>query len=141
MIPNQYVWFAWASAFPLPWTALYLAFPNHRRTMLWASLCTAPFGLTEPLFVPRYWNPPSLFDLAQRTGFDIESLIFTFAIGGVAAVLYPVLTRCGTQPIRTSERHRPLHRYHYQALMSPFIAFPILYLLPRNPSTRASPPC
>lgn len=38
-------------------------------------------GFTEPLFVPAYWNPPTLFDLAQRTGFDIESLIFTFAIG------------------------------------------------------------
>jgi hypothetical protein len=32
--------------------------------------------LTEPLFVPDYWNPPSLFDLARRSGFDIESVIF-----------------------------------------------------------------
>lgn len=39
----------------------------------------ATFGLTEPLFVPKYWNPPSLFDLAQRTGFGIKSLIFCFA--------------------------------------------------------------
>jgi hypothetical protein len=27
-----------------------------------------------------YWAPPSLFSLAQKTGFDIESLIFSFAI-------------------------------------------------------------
>jgi hypothetical protein len=47
-----------------------------------------PFGLTEPLFVPRYWDPPSLFNLAATTGFDIESLIFCFAIGGIGAVLY-----------------------------------------------------
>lgn len=133
MIPNQYVWFAWASAFLLPWAALYRAFPGHRHTMLWASLYTTPFGLTEPLFVPRYWNPPSLFDLAARTGFDIESLLFTFAIGGVAAVLYPALTRRGAQPVPTSERHQPLHRHHYKALVSPFIAFPVLYLLPWNP--------
>lgn len=52
------------------------------------SLATAPFGLTEPLFVPEYWNPPTLFDLAQRTGFDLESLIFCFGIGGVSSVLY-----------------------------------------------------
>lgn len=45
------------------------------------SLATAFFGLTEPLFVPEYWNPPTLFDLAQRTGFDLESLIFCFGIG------------------------------------------------------------
>lgn len=133
MLADQYVWLAWSSAFLLPWTALYLAFPAHRRTMRWASLFTAPFGLTEPLFVPDYWNPPSLFDLAQRTGFDIESLIFTFAIGGVAAVFYSVLTRRGTQPIPPHEMRKPLHRHHYKALAAPFIAFPLLYFLPWNP--------
>jgi hypothetical protein len=35
----------------------------------------------HPWPIPEYWNPPSLFDLAQRTGFDIESLIFGFAFG------------------------------------------------------------
>jgi hypothetical protein len=101
--------------------------------MLWASLFTMPFGLSEPLFVPKYWNPPSLFSLAQRMGFDIESLIFTFAIGGAAAVLYPILTGRGTQSMAVRERHQPLHRHHYKALASPFIAFPILYLFPWNP--------
>lgn len=76
MIPDHYVWLVWSSAFLLPWLVAYLAFPRQRNAMLWASLFTMPLGLTEPLFVPRYWNPPSLFDLAQRTGFDIESLIF-----------------------------------------------------------------
>ena len=56
--------------------------------MLLVSVFTMPFGLTEPLFVPRYWDPPSLFNLAATTGFDIESLIFCFAIGGIGAVLY-----------------------------------------------------
>jgi len=133
MIPEQYTWLAWASAFLLPWSALYLAFPLQRKTMLWASAFTAPFGLTEPLFVPEYWNPPSLFDLAQRTGFDIESLIFTFGIGGVAAVLYSVLTRRGARPMAAHEKHRPLHRHHTKALAAPFIAFPLLYFFPWNP--------
>lgn len=26
-----------------------------------ASLTTSVLGLTEPIFVPGYWNPPSLF--------------------------------------------------------------------------------
>lgn len=90
MVTEQYVWLAWSGAFLLPWAVVYAISPGHRRAMIWASLFTAPFGLTEPLFVPGYWNPPSLFDLAQRTGFDIESLIFCFAIGGVGAVLYVV---------------------------------------------------
>lgn len=133
MIPEQYVWLAWASAFLVPWAALYLAFPIHRKPMVWASLFTAPFGLTEPLFVPEYWNPPSLFDLAQRTGFDIESLVFSFAIGGVAAVLYSALTRRGTRSMPLQEIRGPLHRHHRKAMASPFIAFPILYFLPWNP--------
>ena len=41
MIADQYTWLAWSSAFLLPWTALYIAFPVHRRTMRWASLFAA----------------------------------------------------------------------------------------------------
>ena len=74
-VSDQYVWLTWASSFLLPWLLLLWRYPAHRRVMLWASVLTTPFGLTEPLFIPRYWNPPSLFGLAQRTGFDLESLI------------------------------------------------------------------
>ena len=80
--------------------------------MVWASFFTMPFGLTEPLFVPEYWSPPSLFDLALRTGFDIESLIFCFGIGGIGAVLYNLLTRQN---------------------LAPFLSFPVLYVFPWNP--------
>lgn len=38
------------------------------RGVIWrTSAATALLGLTEPLFVPVYWNPPSLFELAQRS--------------------------------------------------------------------------
>lgn len=133
MIPDQYVWPVWASAFLVPWLVLFASFPRHRKVMWWASLFTAPFGLTEPLFVPEYWNPPSLFDLAQTTGFDVESLIFCFAIGGVCAVLYNVLTRRVEHPIPEMEKRQPLHRHHYKALGSPFLVFLALYFFPWNP--------
>ena len=97
------------------------------------SLATALFGLTEPLFVPEYWNPPTLFNLAQRTGFDLESLIFCFGIGGVGSVLYFVITHRNDVPVPASEKRLPLHRHHYKALVSPFIAFALLYLLHWNP--------
>jgi len=93
MIPDRYVWLVWSSAFLLPWLAAYAACPRHRTAMLWASLFTAPLGLTEPLFVPAYWSPPSVFDLARTTGFDIESVIFAFAIGGIGAVVYNLSNR------------------------------------------------
>lgn len=130
---DDYVWITWSASFLLPWAALYLAFPRQRRTMMWASLFTMPFGLTEPLFVPAYWNPPSLFDLARRTGFDIESLVFSFAIGGIAAVLFGVLTRRSDRPMEPAEWSRPRHRFHLLALLTPVLVFPLLYVLPWNP--------
>jgi len=133
MIPDQYVWLVWSSAFLIPWLFAYVAFPRQRKVMLWASLFTMPLGLTEPLFVPAYWNPPSLLDLAQKTGFDIESLIFSFAIGGIGAVLFNILTGRVPAALPLVERAAPRHRLHAWALALPFIAFPLLSLLPWNP--------
>ena len=129
----HYVWLVWSSAFLLPWILLYALFPQHRVAMWRASVVMAPFGLTEPLFVPEYWNPPSLFELAQRTGFDIESFIFSFAIGGIGAVLYNIILHKRMEVLGPLERHHRRHRWHRWALAAPFALFPILYFLPWNP--------
>lgn len=92
--------------------------------MLLSSLLTSLFGLTEPIFVHEYWNPPSLFDLAQRTGFDI---------GGVGAVLYNGLTGKRLMPMSHHESNNPRHRFHRVALGTPFVVFVALYFLPWNP--------
>lgn len=133
MISDHYVWLLWSSLFLIPWAVVYLMFPVHRRAMLWASLFTMPFGLTEPLFVPEYWLPPSLFDLAANTGFDIESLIFCFGIGGVGAVFYNLISGQAPREIALNERLKPLHRHHYKALAAPFLMFVPLYFFPWNP--------
>ena len=130
---HHYVWLVWSSAFLIPWGALYVANPGLRSVMWRVSFVTALFGVTEPLFVPAYWNPPSLFELAQRTGFDIESLIFAFAIGGIGTVLYDTLTRHQLVSISPAERAAPTHRLHLAALLLPFMAFVPLYFLPWNP--------
>ena len=132
-LPDHYVWLVWSSAFLVPWLALFLSFRRDRKVMMWASALTMPLGLTEPLFVPRYWNPPSVFDLAQTTGFDIESLIFCFAIGGVGTVLYQVATRRRLRPVGRDERRKRRHHYHRAALLAPVVAFPALCLAPWNP--------
>lgn len=129
----QFTWLIWASAFLLPWALLFAARPDLRRPMWWASSLTAPFGLTEPLFVPRYWNPPSLFDLAQRTGFDIESLIFCFAIGGLGVGAYRAVVPVSLRPMHQDARHLPRHRWHLLALASPVVVFAGLVMLPWNP--------
>jgi hypothetical protein len=132
-VTYHYVWLVWSGAFLAPWLAMFLARPAFRREMLQVSLATGLLGLTEPLFVPEYWNPPSLFELAQRTGFDFESLVFCFAIGGIGAVLYNTLARHTLVPVPTAERHHRRHRFHRLALAAPFLAFLPLYFLPWNP--------
>ena len=132
MMKYHYVWLAWASAFLMPWIALYVANPLLRRVMWRTSVATALFGLTEPIFVPEYWNPPSLFELAQRTGFDIESIIFSFAIGGIGATLYNVVTATHLVPVAIGQRSEPLHRFHKIGLLVAPVAFVPLTLLPWN---------
>jgi hypothetical protein len=133
MISDHYVWLAWSMVFLGLWGIIFAGLADERQKMWHTSLFTMPFGLTEPLFVPRYWNPPTLFNLAQRTGFDIESLIFCFAIGGTSAVLYDLLTGRRSRPMASIERHLPIHRHHLLALASPVIAFLVLVFLPWNP--------
>jgi hypothetical protein len=123
---THYVWLLWSLLILLVWFFVFMLNKHLRKEMLWASAWTAPFGLTEPLFVPSYWNPPSLFDLAQRTGFDIESIIFCFAVGGLAAVLYESIFKVNHEIIKEVEHHRRKHRFHLLALSSPVAIFIIL---------------
>ncbi|MDH7911965.1 lycopene cyclase domain-containing protein [Winogradskyella sp. SYSU M77433] len=92
------------------------------------SLITMPFGLTEPLFVPEYWMPPSLFDLAEKTGFDIESLIFSFAIGGIGVVLYNLIFKQSLVKVNQTERNQRRHRLHKYILFIPAVVFLFLAL-------------
>lgn len=133
MISDKYVWLVWSIAFLVPWLVAYAAFPPQRKVMMWASVFTTPLGLTEPLFVPSYWSPPSLFDLARKTGFDLESLIFSFGIGGIGAVLYNFAIGRELAPVAAMERHSSPHMLHGWALVVPLVSFPVLYLLPWNP--------
>ncbi|HCR52604.1 TPA: hypothetical protein DIV48_03115 [Candidatus Kaiserbacteria bacterium] len=95
--------------------------------MLIVSIWTALLGVTEPFFVPLYWAPPSLFDLALRTGFDIESFLFSFGIGGIAVVLYGMFFRNRCAPVSANERHRSRHRYHWWAIVSSPVIFIVLF--------------
>lgn len=121
------------------WLVIFIAKPLIRKEMFWVSLCTMPFGLTEPMFVPRYWNPPSLFNLAGRTGFDIESLIFSFVVGGVGSVLYLSFVRVRQEKMSKIEMRSKRHRFHLLALTSPIIAFlPLKIFTNLNPIYSAS---
>lgn len=127
-MPENAIWFFWAVGLVCIWLIIWLFRREARQRMLWASLLTMPFGLTEPIFVPEYWSPPSLFDLARRTGFDLESLIFCFGIGGLGVVLYDLIFDVQHRKMSWSEKHHRRHRYHLWTLVSPLLIFPPLYL-------------
>ena len=124
----QYVWFIWSLIILALWAIIYLLRKESRKEMLKMSLITMPFGLTEPLFVPEYWFPPSLFNLAIKTGFDIESLIFSFAIGGIGTVLYNLIFKRSLVKIPHSERGHQRHKLHIYILFVPALVFFILAL-------------
>jgi hypothetical protein len=56
---------------------------DNRHEFWWGSIACSLLGFTEPLFVPEYWDPPSI--LAYHR-WDFESFLFCFAIGGISAV-------------------------------------------------------
>lgn len=131
----QYVWFVWNLILLIVWAVVYFSLRSKegRKEMLVVSFWTSLLGLTEPLFVPEYWSPPSLFDLALRTGFDIESLIFSFGIGGIAVVIYERIFRVRHKQMTPHEQHLPRHRYHLFALLSAPVIFLFLLATPLNP--------
>lgn len=124
----QYIWFIWSLILLAIWLVIYvtLGSKNKRREMITVSLWTSLLGLTEPLFVPAYWSPPSLFDLAIKTGFDIESLIFSFGIGGIAVVIYELLFKSKNIDISSHAKHLPLHRFHLWTILSAPVVFVVL---------------
>lgn len=132
----QYVWLVWSLMLLAIWTAVYLSLRNResRKEMLVVSLWTSLLGLTEPLFVSEYWSPPSLFDLALRTGFDIESLLFAFGVGGIAVAIYERIFPVQHEQVSAIEKHKPRHKYHLIALLSaPIFFVPLLIFTNLNP--------
>lgn len=116
------------------WLVLYALRPDIRREMRWVSLGTMFLGLTEPLFVPVYWNPPTLWNLARRTGFDVESLLFSFAIGGIVFAAYDVIVRSAPSESIVRERRHPRHRFHALAVLSAPLVFGLVLVVSRlNP--------
>lgn len=132
----QYAWLIWSLILIAVWLVIYfsLGLETERKEMLVVSLWTSLLGLTERLFVPAYWLPPSLFNLAARTGFDIESLIFSFGIGGIAIAIYGLIFKSKDIKMTHTERHSNRHRFHLWTILSaPVILILLLLTTGLNP--------
>jgi hypothetical protein len=122
---SAYAYLALSTSLFAVWLLLYGFRRDLRHKMLRVSLATMPLGLTEPLFVPAYWNPPTLLDLARCTGFDLESLLFSFAIGGIVFAAYDGLAGTAPNVSMRAERHDRRHRYHLAIV----VAAPVVFLV------------
>src|SRR5581483_12096076 len=127
MAESPYAYLALSSALLVAWLMLFAVRADLRREMAGVSVGTMFLGLTEPLFVPEYWNPPTLGDLARTTGFDLESLLFSFAIGGIVFAAYHVIFGAAPSESMAHERAHPRHRCHWLAIGSAPVLFGLLW--------------
>jgi lycopene cyclase-like protein len=119
----RYAFLVLSLALVAVWLILCAARPDLRPSMLRVSLGTMLLGLTEPVFVPRYWNPPTLWNLARQTGFDMESLLFSFGVGGIVFAAYDALVGQAPSGSIADEQTRPRHRIHLLAVLSAPVVF------------------
>lgn len=116
-------YFAWVIIFGIVWLVLYLHRKDLRYEILFSSLLLMPFGLTQPLFVPEYWYPHVLYKFFGL--FDVESLLWCFFTGGIAAVLYEEIFKVRLGAIRENKKVRH-HAYILYFLMLFTVAILIL---------------
>jgi len=123
----MYEWLAFALSWDALWLVLFALKPSLRRQMLWASFFTMLTGLTEPIFVPRYWSPQSLFNLSATTHFDVESLIFSWGVGGIGSALYEAILNLKHIRMDSCEQKRERRWLHLLSLVSLPLVFSTLY--------------
>ena len=73
----------------LVWFLIFIWQKKLRREMLTASVIITPFALSEVFFVPGYWLP----DTIGNPKLSIEDFIFSFAVGGIIAVIYELFMK------------------------------------------------
>ncbi len=105
------------------WIILWKLNPDSRKEIMKVSFWTMFWGLTGPFYVPEYWNPSTIFDLAKRTGFCIEDFLFSFFIGGIVSVFYEIIFQAKHSELPATERLSQKHRFHFWAVVSPPLIF------------------
>jgi hypothetical protein len=105
--------------FGAAWVVCSILGKKYRAEIRWGSLIAAPMALTNILFVPQYWTPPSLFNLDQKIRVGIEDFLWAAAVGGIASVIAEILLRERLTAMRSVARQR-----HY----APFVVVVLVFL-------------
>lgn len=120
-ISIQHIWLSGSLGLLFYWLFTFFFLvggKESKKEMFVASLWTSLLGLIQPILVPEYWSPPTLFNLAQRAGFNIESFIFAFSIGGIVLAIYRAIFKT---------KHSPVRRLHYLFLLLAPLTFLLLH--------------
>ena len=115
----QYAYLIGCLIFFIVWLLFFTLRKDLRKEIIFGSILALPFGFVERLWVPEYWDPPSLFNLISEYGVGLESFFFCFICGGTAAVIYEIISRKKTVKTRLK------HRY----LFGPYISVAIIFIL------------
>ncbi len=102
------------------WGLLFVSLVRHRRELVVAGILSVPLGFGEILFVPEYWQPNTLFGLAEQYRLDIESILFSFAVGGIASTGYWL--------VGSGRRIKKRHRTTIWRILNGFV--PVFVFLP-----------
>lgn len=86
------------------WLVLYCHRSDLRYEILFVSILFLPFGLTQALFVPEYWNPLVIYKFFGL--FDIESLMLRF-LSEVLQLLF-MKRLSGTRSLVSGVLRRPV---------------------------------
>jgi hypothetical protein len=105
--------------FGAAWVVCSILGKSYRAEIRWGSLIAAPMALTNILFVPQYWTPPSLFNLDQKIRVGIEDVLWAAAVGGIASVIGEILLRERLSAMRSVARRR-----HY----APFVVVVLVFV-------------
>ena len=137
----MYAYLTGVAILAIVWGLFFFLRKDLRRPIIWTGIFYVTFNIIlmagwhivskfvyigEPI-VPSYWNPPTLFNLANITGFmGIEDFLFLFFIGGVGACTYEIFLH---KKINVKHTYKP----HFIALTITFVLFFIFaYFFPIN---------
>jgi hypothetical protein len=98
------------------WAFLYYRRPDLRKLIVVSSLCALPLALFDLVYVPLYWKPTTLFNVP----IGIEGFLFSFSVGGMAAALYPHISKRTPKHFNKSQISVKLR---LAALLVPLVAF------------------
>jgi hypothetical protein len=112
------------------WISFFLLRKDLRKPMIWSGwyyfcllsvgfVCIRVLGSDLPsgrMIVPGYWNPDTLFNLAEITGgYSIEDALYMFFSGGIAVAAYELLFR------KHINHHGLKHRPHIATVIAGII--------------------